>query len=183
MGLVILDRDGVINRDSEAFIKQPAEWRPLPGALTAIARLTAAGHTVVVCTNQSGLARGVLDRAALGAIHARMDAAVRAAGGRLAGVYVCPHGPEDDCRCRKPRPGLLEAAAARYGMGLAGVPVIGDSARDLEAARRAGARPMLVLTGNGRRTLAEAAVAAPEHYADLAAAVAQLLSEEPDGGN
>ena len=177
MKLVVLDRDGVINRDSSAYIKGPGEWEPLPGSLDAIARLTARGFTVVVCTNQSGLARGLFDTADLARIHGRMDSAVRAAGGRLSGIYVCPHGPDDGCRCRKPESGLLEAVGRRLGVSLAGVPVIGDSARDLEAARRAGARPILVLTGNGRRTLAAGNAAGVEHYADLSAAVDQLIEE------
>lgn len=181
MKLVILDRDGVINEDSSAYIKRPSEWHPLPGALEAIARLREHGVRVVVCTNQSGLARGLFDRYALARIHGRMDAAVRDAGGRLDGIYICPHGPDDACRCRKPRPGLLQAAAARTGFSLDRVPVIGDSARDLEAARRGGARPMLVLTGNGRKTL-EGTAPVEEYYPDLAAAVDQLIREMAEGG-
>src|SRR5699024_3178695 len=107
--LIVLDRDGVINWDSTSFIKSPTEWQPLPGSMLAIARLSAAGFDVVVCTNQSGLARGLLSLDDLSAIHARMDAAARAAGGRIAAVFICPHGPNDGCACRKPRGGLLRA--------------------------------------------------------------------------
>lgn len=177
MSTVILDRDGVINEDSSAYIKSASEWRAIPGAVEAVARLHAHGCRVVVCTNQSGLARGLFDRSSLARIHATMDHAVRAGGGRLAGIFVCPHGPEDDCRCRKPRPGLLHAVAERFRIDLTGVPVIGDSARDLEAARRAGARPILVLTGNGRRTLDTGGVQVPEVYPDLAGAADQLIEE------
>lgn len=182
MKLVILDRDGVINEDSSAYIKAPSEWHPLAGSLEAIARLHAHGFRVVVCTNQSGLARGLFDRRALARIHGRMDAAVRDAGGRLAGIFVCPHGPDDGCLCRKPQPGLLQAVAARLAVALDGVPVIGDSARDLESARRAGARPMLVLTGNGGRTL-RTHHGVEEYYADLATAVDELINEEGARGS
>ncbi len=178
--LVILDRDGVINEDSDAYIKSPAEWVPVPGSLEAIARLTAAGWRVVVATNQSGIARGLFDLETLGRIHARMHRAVAEAGGRIEAIFFCPHGPDEGCRCRKPAPGLLEEIAARYRTTLEGVPVIGDSARDLEAARAAGARPVLVRTGKGRRTEAAGGPAlegVPVHD-DLAAAVEALLREE-----
>lgn len=177
--VVLLDRDGVINADSDAFITRPGLWRPLPGSLEAIASLHAGGWQVAVCTNQSGLARGLLDEATLEAIHRRMEAAVRAAGGRLAGIYVCPHGPDSDCTCRKPRPGLLQAALRDLQTEPAAVPVIGDSLRDLQAARAAGTRPILVRTGNGERTLAElpAELSDVPVFADLAAAARHLLEE------
>ena len=176
-GLIILDRDGVINRDSDAFVKSPAEWRPLPGSIDAIAALSTAGFTVTVASNQSGLARGLFDRAALRAMHRKLRRLVGAAGGHVDRIVVCPHGPNDGCSCRKPLPGLLLRLAKHYGTTLDGVPAIGDSTRDLEAARAAGATPMLVRTGNGARTeaslpdrLANVAV-----YDDLAAAAAALL--------
>ena len=176
MQLVILDRDGVINEDSDAYIKAPEEWVPVPGSIEAIARLTAAGVEVAVATNQSGLARGLFDQAALDAIHRKMVAAISAAGGRLAGIYYCPHGPDDACECRKPRAGLLERIGRDLGIDLRGVPVVGDSERDLVAARAVGARPILVLTGKGQAT---ATRLGPnnEVYADLAAATDALLSE------
>jgi D-glycero-D-manno-heptose 1,7-bisphosphate phosphatase len=174
--LVVLDRDGVINADSDAFIKSPQEWEALPGSLEAIARLGRAGFRVVVFTNQSGIARGLFDRATLEAINAKMSAAVRDAGGALAGVYICPHGPMDACECRKPRPGLLHQIARDFGRDLAGVPVIGDSRRDLEAAAAVGARPILVRTGKGMRTLSQGEAPA-EVYDDLAAAAAALVKE------
>ena len=175
-GLVILDRDGVINRDSAAFVKTLDEWRPLPGSIEAIAALSKAGFTVAVASNQSGLARGLLDRKALRAMHRKLRRLVAAHGGRVDRIVVCPHGPDDGCRCRKPAPGLLEQLARHYGRSLTGVPVIGDSLRDLEAAAAAGARPILVRTGNGRRTAAQLPGAFRDIpvYDDLAAAAAAL---------
>lgn len=177
MPLVVLDRDGVINEDSDRFIRSADDWRPVPGSLDAIARLSRTGFEIVVFTNQSGLARGLFDRAALDAIHARMLRAVEGHGGRLRGVYVCPHGPDDDCVCRKPRPGLLRQIERDLGVGLRGVPVVGDSRRDLEAAAAVGARPILVLTGKGRITLEETLPFSVEVYPDLAAAVDVLVGE------
>lgn len=150
--LVILDRDGVINHESERFIRSPEEWRPLDGALQAIAGLTAAGFTVVVASNQSGVGRGLFSAATLEAIHRKMSAAVEAAGGRIDRIFVCPHAPDAGCDCRKPLPGLLHQVAAAYGTTLEGVPVIGDSERDIRATQSAGARALLVRTGNGRAT-------------------------------
>lgn len=179
MPLAVLDRDGVINADSEHYIKSPDEWQPLPGSLEAIAALTKAGWTVAVASNQSGVARGLFDARTLARINARMEAAVSAAGGRLDGIFFCPHGPDDGCDCRKPRPGLLWQIAGQFGADLEHVPVIGDSARDLEAAESVGARAILVLTGNGAETLAlrQAAGLETEVYADLNAAAHALLGE------
>ena len=152
MPLAILDRDGVINRESDAFIKHPDEWQPLPGALEAIARLHLAGWHLAIATNQSGLARGLFDIDALNAIHAKLLRRVQAVGGNIDLITFCPHGPDDDCDCRKPHPGLLHQIGCRFDRSLAGVPVIGDSWRDLEAARVVGAQPILVLTGRGEKT-------------------------------
>jgi D-glycero-D-manno-heptose 1,7-bisphosphate phosphatase len=182
MKLVILDRDGVINEDSRDYIKSPAEWRPLPGSLDAIAQLTAAGYTVAVATNQSGIARGLLDAPTLAAIHERMRAAISAAGGRIDAIHYCPHGPADACECRKPKPGLLQEIGARFNTSLQGVPVIGDAERDLQAARAVGARPILVLTGKGRATHAHlSAQETPEVHADLATAARALIGESTAG--
>jgi D-glycero-D-manno-heptose 1,7-bisphosphate phosphatase len=177
--LVVLDRDGVINADSKAYIKSPEEWRPLTGSLEAIAAFTAAGWRVVVASNQSGVARGLFDANTLAAINKKMETAVQAAGGKLAGIFVCPHGPEDGCDCRKPKSGLLRQIAEQFGADLGNVPVIGDSARDLLAAEAVGARPILVLTGNGAKTLASRSAEGreTERYADLRAAAAALLAE------
>ncbi len=153
MKLAILDRDGVINEDSDAFIKTPDEWKPVEGSLDAIARLSRAGWRVVVATNQSGLARGLFSMDTLNAIHTRMRRELAQAGGQLDAIFVCPHGPEDGCRCRKPAPGLFDDIARRYETSLRGVPAVGDSLRDLEAATAVGCSPWLVRTGKGLRTL------------------------------
>lgn len=178
-GLVILDRDGVINRDSSEFVKAADEWIPLPGSIAAIADLSRTGYTVTVASNQSGLARGLIDRKALNAMHRKLRRLVSAAGGHIDRIVVCPHGPDDDCRCRKPKPGLLQRLGRHYRTSLDGVPVIGDSLRDLEAANACGARPILVRTGNGRKT--EAAIerdhVTTEVFDDLAAAATALLRE------
>lgn len=180
--LVILDRDGVINEDSDAYIKSLAEWHPIPGSIEAIARLSRAGFTVAVATNQSGLARGLFDLDDLEAIHARLNELVEAEGGRLAGIFYCPHHPDDGCDCRKPRAGLLDAIARELGLPLAGAWFIGDSRRDLEAARARACEPVLVLTGKGERTQAQLAA---DHdwtslrvFSDLAAAAEALLEQE-----
>jgi len=174
--LVILDRDGVINRESDDFIKSPAEWIPLPGSLEAITRLTKSGYTVVVASNQSGVGRGLFSLEMLGKINAHMNAAVEKAGGKIDAVFVCPHKPEDGCDCRKPKPGLFTQIAARYGVSLKDVPAIGDAARDIEAARAAGARPILVRTGRGA-ALPKQLAGGVETYADLAAAAEKLVRE------
>jgi D-glycero-D-manno-heptose 1,7-bisphosphate phosphatase len=176
MKLVILDRDGVINHDSDQFIKNPDEWRPIGGSLEAIARLTQAGYRVVVATNQSGVGRGLFDMPTLNAIHEKMHKAVVHAGGRIDAVFFCPHAAEANCNCRKPKSGMIEEIAARYNVDLHGVPAIGDSLRDLEAAAKLGAQPMLVLTGKGTKTQAKGGL--PEGtliFPDLAAAVAAIL--------
>jgi D-glycero-D-manno-heptose 1,7-bisphosphate phosphatase len=179
MKLVIVDRDGVINEDSDAYIKSAAEWVPIPGSLEAIARLNHAGYRVVVATNQSGVARGLFDMEALDAIHQRLHGELAKVGGQLEGIYFCPHGPDDGCRCRKPAPGLFEEIANRTNTPLEDVPAVGDSLRDLVAARAVGARPILVRTGKGRATEgqvpAEWGVAV---YDDLGAAVTALLEGE-----
>jgi len=177
--LVILDRDGVINRDSPEFVKSPDEWLPLPGSIEAIARLSEANFAVAVASNQSGLARGIFGRDALDAMHQKLGALVEAAGGKVDLIVVCPHGPDDGCECRKPRPGLLFQVARHFDTELFGVPAIGDSLRDLQAAVAAGCRPMLVRTGNGRKTERQlpAALRSVETFDDLAAAVDCLLNE------
>lgn len=175
MKLVVLDRDGTINHDSDQYIKSPAEWKPIKGSLEAIARLTRAGFRVVVATNQSGLARGLFDMAALNAIHDVLQRAVHQAGGRIDAIFFCPHAEQSGCPCRKPRPGMLLEIGKRLNVPLEGVPMVGDSLRDLQAAAAAGARPVLVLTGKGKKTRAAGGLpAGTEVYADLAAVAAQL---------
>ncbi|HXZ48388.1 MAG TPA: D-glycero-beta-D-manno-heptose 1,7-bisphosphate 7-phosphatase [Usitatibacter sp.] len=152
MKLAILDRDGVINVDSDQYIKSPAEWRPIPGSIEAIARLNQGGFRVVVASNQSGIGRGLLDMATLNAINDKMMEMVFRHGGRIDALFFCPHTELDGCNCRKPRTGMLEEIAARFHTELKGVPCVGDSLRDLQAAEGVGAQPILVLTGKGRLT-------------------------------
>jgi D-glycero-D-manno-heptose 1,7-bisphosphate phosphatase len=147
--LVILDRDGTINADRDDFVKSPEEWEPLPGALEAIAKLNHAGWHVVLATNQSGLGRGLFDMASLNAMHGKMNRLLAAQGGRVDAVFFCPHQASEGCACRKPQPGLFLQIGERFGADLKGVPVVGDSMRDLQAAVAAGCAPHMVLTGKG----------------------------------
>lgn len=147
--LVILDRDGTINVDSDEYVKSVQEWTPLPGALEAIARLNHAGWHVVIASNQSGLGRGLFDIDALNAMHAKMNKLLAELGGRVEAIFFCPHRPDDNCSCRKPQSGLFEQIAERYGMSLQGVPNVGDSLRDLQAGAALGCQSHLVLTGKG----------------------------------
>ncbi len=176
MKLVILDRDGVINHDSASYIKSPEEWKPIPGSLEAIALLNQAGYRVLVATNQSGIGRGLFDMATLNAIHDKMHRALSLVGGRVDGIFYCPHANDAGCACRKPRPGLLDEISKRFGVSLDGVPFIGDSLRDLQAGAAVGAQPVLVLTGKGKKTRKDGDL--PEGtvvHADLAEAVRSLL--------
>ena len=182
-GLIVLDRDGVINRDSPDFVKSAAEWVPLPGSIEAIASLSRAGFTVAVASNQSGLGRGLFDRRALAAMHRKFRRLVANAGGRVDRIVVCPHIPDEGCDCRKPKAGLLHRLGRYYNSDLGGVPVVGDSLRDLEAAVNAGARPILVRTGNGKKTEAAldsalgSAFGSVRVFDDLAAAATALVKE------
>jgi D-glycero-D-manno-heptose 1,7-bisphosphate phosphatase len=175
MKLVILDRDGTINHDSDQYIKSPDEWKPIKGSLEAIARLSHAGFRVVVATNQSGIARGLFDTATLLAINQKMFRAANQAGGRIDAVFFCPHAADSECECRKPKPGMLREISRRFNIPLDDVCMVGDGLRDLQAARDAGARPVLVLTGKGKKT--RDAGELPEQtqvFADLAAFAAHL---------
>lgn len=175
MKLIVLDRDGVINYDSDLFIKSPDEWRPIPGSLDAIARLNQWGWRVVVATNQSGIGRGLFEMDTLNAIHDKMIKAVAQAGGRIDAVFFCPHTNSDNCGCRKPKSGMFEEIATRYNADLEGVPAIGDSLRDLLAAEAVGAQPILVLTGKGKKTGMDPNLPASTLvFPDLAAAAAHL---------
>ena len=182
--LVILDRDGTINQDSDDYIKLPEEWIPLPGALEAIARLNHAGWQVVVASNQSGLGRGLFDMATLNAMHAKMNKHLSAVGGRIDAVFFCPHGPEDKCQCRKPLPGLFEQIGERLGMDLKGTHVVGDSLRDMLAGVAVGCTPHLVHTGKGAAFQGQPLPTTfPSHtqtHADLAGFVDWLLDEKPE---
>ena len=175
--LIVLDRDGVINHDSEDYIKTPEEWRPLDGSLDAIAALNAAGFRIVVVSNQSGIGRSLFSATVLDEIHRKMTSAVAAVGGAIAGIYYCPHVPDDGCNCRKPRPGLLERVKDDFGVSLAGIPFVGDKIADIALARRVGARPILVLTGYGQATLASLDDTEVEVFPDLASAATALIAE------
>ena len=181
--VVVLDRDGVINRDSASFIKSADEWQPLPGSISAIARLSRAGLRVVLASNQSGLARGLFDEAALGAIHARLTGLVERQGGKVDGIFFCPHGPDAGCNCRKPATGLLEQIEARLLSSLRGCWFIGDSLRDLQAGRSYGCQPVLVRTGNGLQTeklIKDNDLGRVLVFDDLAEAATALLREIAD---
>jgi len=154
MKLLILDRDGVINADSDQYIKSPEEWQALPSSLEAIAKLCRNDYKIVVTTNQSGIARGLFNMSMLNKINNRMLTQVRQKGGDIAAVLFCPHGPDDGCQCRKPLPGMFTELAARMKTSLLGVPAVGDSLRDLQSARAVRAYPVLVRTGKGEQTLA-----------------------------
>ena len=176
MKLLILDRDGVINFDSDHYIKSPDEWRPVPGSLEAIAKLTQSGWRIAVATNQSGIARGMFDMETLNAINAKMHKAVTQAGGRIEAVFYCPDSAESNSPCRKPNPGMLLAMAERFNITLQGMPAIGDSLRDLQAAHAVGAQPYLVLTGKGRKTRKQGGL--PQEtliFPDLAAVAQELM--------
>jgi len=183
--LVILDRDGVINQDSDDFIKSVDEFVPIPGSLEAIARLNQAGFLVAIATNQSGVARGLFDLTTLELMHDKLRRLLAEVGGRIDGIFYCPHSPEAGCDCRKPLPGLFEQIAKEFAASLEGVPVIGDSLRDLQSAIAVGAKPILVRTGKGERTIAslaepsvDARLKTAPVYQNLAAAVEALLAGE-----
>lgn len=177
MKLIILDRDGVINFDSDQFIKSPDEWKPIPGSLEAIARLNQWGWRVVVASNQSGVGRGLFGMDTLNAINDKMVRSLAQAGGRLDAIFFCPHSADSTCDCRKPKPGMFVQIGERFNVDLSGVPVVGDSLRDLQAGVAVGCKPYLVLTGKGGKTQLDSAL--PEGtvvHADLAAVVAELTA-------
>jgi len=177
MNLIILDRDGVINYDSEQFIKSPDEWRPIPGSLEAIALLNRWGWRVIVASNQSGVGRGLFDMDTLNAIHDKMIKSLAQVGGRLDAIFFCPHPADSTCNCRKPKPGLLIDISERFDVDLTGVPVVGDSLRDLQAGVTVGCLPYLVLTGKGMKTREDPALPPQTMiFDDLAAVAAQLTA-------
>lgn len=180
MKLLILDRDGVINEDSDEYIKSPDEWVPIPGSLEAIARLNHEGWHVVVASNQSGIGRGLFDMDTLNAIHRKMLKALAMAGGRIDAIFFCPHAPEDHCICRKPKSGLFQDIARRYELAdLSDVHAVGDSLRDLQAAQPLGCMLHLVRTGKGERIADLGNLPASTHVHDDLAAFAQWLLDGP----
>jgi D-glycero-D-manno-heptose 1,7-bisphosphate phosphatase len=182
--LVVFGRDGVLNHFRDDHVKAPEEWLPIPGALEAVARLNHAGWHAVVATNQSGIGRGMIDMAAVNAVHAHMNQRLLALGGRFDAVFFCPHTPEDGCDCRKPMPGLLRDIARRYAVDLAGVVAVGDTLRDLQAAQAAGAEAHLVLSGRAAALgddqvqAMHSAVPAAGVHADLGAFADFLLARD-----
>lgn len=174
--LLILDRDGVINYDSDAYIKSVEEWIPLPGSVEAIAQLSKSGWTVAIATNQSGIARGYYDIATLDAMHARLRALVAEQGGEVGLVVYCPHGPDEGCDCRKPKPGMLKIISEHYKVPLAGIWFVGDSLGDLEAAKAVDSQPVLVKTGKGEKTQAKNLPVGTLIFDDLAAVAAELIN-------
>lgn len=194
MKLLILDRDGTLNRSRDDYVASPDEWEALPGALEAVARLNQGGWRVVLATNQSGIGRGLFDMASLNAIHAKMNRQLAAVGARVEAVFFCPHAPEDNCTCRKPAPGLFLQIAERFGAPLASLPAAGNALRHVQAAAVAGCAPHLLLTGKsehlrdrvGMGADADMAVLVPELPAgtqvhdDLAAFADWLLAHDSE---
>ncbi len=178
MRLIILDRDGVINQDSDGYIKSVDEWVPIPGSIEAIARLYQSDYRIAVASNQSGIARGLFNTDTLNRIHNRMIDAVVQKGGAIEAIFFCPHGPDQQCQCRKPRIGLFEEIADRLKVNLSTAYVVGDSLKDLEAARAVHAHPALVRTGKGARTIAEGrGIADVPIFDDLSAFATALLED------
>ncbi|MDH3325630.1 MAG: D-glycero-beta-D-manno-heptose 1,7-bisphosphate 7-phosphatase [Gammaproteobacteria bacterium] len=181
MKLIILDRDGVINQDSDQYIKSPDEWIPLPGSLEAISLLNQHGYTVAIATNQSGIARGFYSENTLQQMHEKMTDLLIPINGRVDGIFYCPHGPDDNCDCRKPKPGLYHQIAKHFNTALDGVNIIGDSYRDLDAAMAVNAKPILVKTGKGLVTLKKHEDDLKRYnipiFDDLKCVVDKLLSE------
>ena len=175
MTIVVLDRDGVINVDSANYIKSAEEWQALPGSIDAIAMVCKKGYQVYVATNQAGLARGLFSPLDLQQMHQKLESLVETAGGKIAGIFFCPHHPDDGCRCRKPNPGLLEQIAESANVSLTNRPFVGDSLKDIQAAVAIGAKPVLVRTGNGRNTEAKLDGLDVDVYDDLAAFARQLV--------
>jgi D-glycero-D-manno-heptose 1,7-bisphosphate phosphatase len=173
--LLILDRDGVINHDSDAYIKSVEEWIPIPGSIEAIAQLSKAGWSVAVATNQSGIARGYYDLATLEAMHTRLRELVAEQGGEVGLIVYCPHGPDEGCDCRKPKPGMLRTIAAHYSANLTGIWFVGDSKGDLEAALAVDSQPVLVKTGKGLKTMGAGLPTGTLIFDDLAAVAAELI--------
>lgn len=174
--LVVLDRDGVINEDSAEYIKSPAEWHAISGSLEAIAKLNNAGHTVVVATNQSGVARGYFTTQTLEAIHQKMQNELIKVGGHIDAIFICPHGPSDNCECRKPKPGLFRQIGKQYNADFKDALAVGDSLRDIQAAQAVSCKAVLVKTGKGVSELAKnPELKSINSYKDLAAVVEALL--------
>jgi len=179
MPFIILDRDGVVNYDSDEYIKSPDEWIAIPGSLDAIAELNRHGYQVLVATNQSGVARGFYDLEILDRIHEKFMHELAAVGGHVDEIFYCPHHPDEKCPCRKPQPGLFYQMQQKYPLNLAETYFIGDSLSDVQVARLVGCKPILVQTGKGEKTLAQhAEVAGVPYFPNLAKAVDYVLAQQ-----
>ncbi|MBU2711694.1 D-glycero-beta-D-manno-heptose 1,7-bisphosphate 7-phosphatase [Zooshikella harenae] len=176
--LIILDRDGVINQDSDSYIKTVEEWQPIPGSIEAIAKLSQAGYLIAVATNQSGIARGLFSEQTLQAMHEKLLSMVNDAKGKIECIVYCPHGPNDTCDCRKPQTGLIKKIESALKTSAINAWLVGDSLRDIEAARKAGCKPILVKSGKGLRTLKTYPAIEAEIYDDLADFAKVLLSQD-----
>ncbi|MBU0783985.1 MAG: D-glycero-beta-D-manno-heptose 1,7-bisphosphate 7-phosphatase [Gammaproteobacteria bacterium] len=186
MKLIVLDRDGVINEDSDEYIKSVDEWVPITGSMEAIARLNRGGFRVVVATNQSGISRGMFDLETLSAMHKKMHELAGVVGAHIEGIFFCPHGPDDKCNCRKPKSGLFQEIQARTGFDLNGVPCVGDSLRDLQAGASMGCTPLLVKTGKGKKTLEKSKDELPKGtlvFDNLMAVAEHLVPDDPFANN
>lgn len=179
MALIILDRDGVINEDSDDYIKSPIEWRPISGSLESIAKLNQHGYTVVIVTNQSGIGRKLFTIETLNNIHIKMNTHLAQFGGVIDAIFFCPHIPKDNCSCRKPKPGLYNDVAERLRVSLSKVFCVGDKLTDIQAAQSAGAKPVLVKTGKGQSQIDEGLIPAGiPTYNDLASFVDELVQSK-----
>jgi D-glycero-D-manno-heptose 1,7-bisphosphate phosphatase len=176
--LIILDRDGVINQDSDHYIKSPDEWLPIAGSLAAIAQLNKAGHTVTVATNQSGIGRGYFSAATLANMHEKMHRLLAQVNGHIDDVRYCPHSPIEKCECRKPKPGMLIQLMQQFNADKENTLVIGDALRDIQAAQAMGCKAFLVKTGKGTLTLPKINSSEIAVFADLAEAVKYLLQNK-----
>jgi len=179
MKLIILDRDGVINEDSDEYIKSPDEWIPIPGSLEAIGKLSQNSFRIIIITNQSGIGRKIFSVDMLHAIHKKMITHLSEFGGVIDGILFCPCKPEDHCNCRKPKPGLYNEVSNRLQMSLKNVFCVGDKITDIEAAKNAGGSPILVRTGKRKDEVNDELT--PKHvpvYNDLASFVDKIITEE-----
>ena len=172
--MVILDRDGVINYDSDEFIKSPEEWRPIPGSLSAIKKLNDAGIIVTVASNQSGVGRGLFSEMTLQLIHKKFTDLLAELGGNIDQIEYCPHEPEVDCECRKPKAGMINKLLKQFKIDPKDAVVVGDAFRDLQAGQTAGCDVVLVKTGKGELTLAKNEITVPV-FADLRSIVDEMV--------
>jgi D-glycero-D-manno-heptose 1,7-bisphosphate phosphatase len=175
--LIILDRDGVINQDSDAYVKTVDEWIEIPGSAKAIADLYKAGFQIAVATNQSGIARNYFTEETLAAMHNKMTALVEEQGGKFSTITYCPHGPEDNCDCRKPLAGLITLIEQHLNVSAEGAYLVGDSLRDLQAGVTKGCKPVLVMTGKGEKTLLKILTSEDESTEDLAIKQAPVYTD------